>query len=253
MSTPTPPPRHPPRPRRHRAQPFPGDLRGAVPHLRLRLRQRRAGRGDVHRGDQTITSTRGSPTRPLPCWRSGWRRSRGRRHAGRTATGMAAVNCALMSHLKAGDRVVASRALFGGCHWIVSTLLPRFGIETEFVDGADLDQWRARARPADPARAAGNPVEPDAGDGRSARRLRPRARIRRARRGRQRVRDAAAAAAARARRRRGGLFGDQAYRRAGPGDGRRRARAQGLDHGHACSPSCATPGRRWRRSTPGCC
>ena len=60
-----------------------------------------------------------------------------------TATGMAAVNAALLSHLKAGDRVVASRALFGSCHWIVSTLLPKFGIETEFVDGADLAQWRA--------------------------------------------------------------------------------------------------------------
>jgi O-succinylhomoserine sulfhydrylase len=66
-----------------------------------------------------------------------------------TATGMAAVTAALMSHLKAGDRLVASRALFGSCHWIVSTLLPRFGIETEFVDGADLDGWRrAFARPA---------------------------------------------------------------------------------------------------------
>src|SRR6476469_6151927 len=42
------------------------------------------------------------------------------------ATGMAAVNAALMSHLKAGDRVVASRALFGSCLWIVSTLLPKF-------------------------------------------------------------------------------------------------------------------------------
>ena len=60
-----------------------------------------------------------------------------------TATGMAAVNAAMMAHLKAGDRVVASRALFGSCHWIVSTLLPRFGIATEFVDGADLAQWRA--------------------------------------------------------------------------------------------------------------
>jgi len=58
-----------------------------------------------------------------------------------TATGMAAVNAALLSHLKTGDRVVASRALFGSCHWIVSTLLPKFGIEAEFVDGADLDQW----------------------------------------------------------------------------------------------------------------
>ena len=44
-----------------------------------------------------------------------------------TATGMAAVNAALLAHLKAGDRVVASRALFGSCHWIVSTLLPKFG------------------------------------------------------------------------------------------------------------------------------
>jgi O-succinylhomoserine sulfhydrylase len=60
-----------------------------------------------------------------------------------TATGMAAVHSAMLSHLKTGDRVVASRALFGSCHWIVSTLLPRYGIATEFVDGSDLAQWRA--------------------------------------------------------------------------------------------------------------
>ncbi|MBD0274864.1 MAG: O-succinylhomoserine sulfhydrylase [Acetobacteraceae bacterium] len=66
-----------------------------------------------------------------------------------TATGMAAVHAAMLSHLKAGDRVVASRALFGSCHWIVSTLLPRYGIEGEFVDGGDLAQWeRALSRPA---------------------------------------------------------------------------------------------------------
>jgi O-succinylhomoserine sulfhydrylase len=65
------------------------------------------------------------------------------------ATGMAAVHSALLSHLKTGDRLVASRALFGSCHWIVSTLLPRYGIESEFVDGADLVQWeRALRRPA---------------------------------------------------------------------------------------------------------
>jgi O-succinylhomoserine sulfhydrylase len=58
------------------------------------------------------------------------------------ASGMAAVHSAMLSHLKTGDRVVASRALFGSCHWIVSTLLPRYGIETVFVDGTDLDQWR---------------------------------------------------------------------------------------------------------------
>ena len=66
-----------------------------------------------------------------------------------TATGMAAVHAALLSHLKTGDRVVASRALFGSCHWIVSTLLPRYGIRTEFVDGGDMAQWKtALATPA---------------------------------------------------------------------------------------------------------
>ena len=63
-----------------------------------------------------------------------------------TASGMAAVHAALLAHVRAGDRVVAARALFGSCHWIVSTLLPRYGIETMFVDGADLDQWREALR-----------------------------------------------------------------------------------------------------------
>ena len=66
-----------------------------------------------------------------------------------TATGMAAVHASMLCHLRAGDRVVASRALFGSCYWIVSTLLPRYGIATEFVDGTDLDAWhRALSTPA---------------------------------------------------------------------------------------------------------
>jgi len=60
-----------------------------------------------------------------------------------TATGMAAVNAALLCGLRTGDRVVAARALFGSCHWIVSTLLPQYGIETVFVDGADLEAWKS--------------------------------------------------------------------------------------------------------------
>jgi len=65
------------------------------------------------------------------------------------ATGMAAMTAAMLSLVKAGDRVVASRALFGSCHWVISTLLPRFGVATEFVDGADLNQWEAALkRPA---------------------------------------------------------------------------------------------------------
>jgi O-succinylhomoserine sulfhydrylase len=59
-----------------------------------------------------------------------------------TATGMAAVNAALLCHLSAGDRMVASRALFGSCHWIVTTLLPRMGITYEFVDAWDVEGWR---------------------------------------------------------------------------------------------------------------
>jgi O-succinylhomoserine sulfhydrylase len=58
-----------------------------------------------------------------------------------TATGMAAVHASMLCQLKAGDRVVAARALFGSCHWIVSTLLPQYGIESVFVDGTDLAAW----------------------------------------------------------------------------------------------------------------
>ena len=59
-----------------------------------------------------------------------------------TATGMAAVFAALASQLKAGDRVVASRALFGSCQYIIAEQLPKFGIETVLVDGTDLDEWK---------------------------------------------------------------------------------------------------------------
>jgi O-succinylhomoserine sulfhydrylase len=64
-----------------------------------------------------------------------------------TASGMAAVHAALFAQLRAGDHVVSARALFGSCLYIVETLLPRFGVEVTFVDGADLDQWRASIRP----------------------------------------------------------------------------------------------------------
>lgn len=59
-----------------------------------------------------------------------------------TATGMAAVFASLMCQLKAGDRVVASRALFGSCQYVVTEILPRYGIESVIVDGTDLDQWK---------------------------------------------------------------------------------------------------------------
>ncbi|MBI1171271.1 O-succinylhomoserine sulfhydrylase [bacterium] len=64
-----------------------------------------------------------------------------------TASGMAAVSGALTSMLKAGDHVVASRALFGSCLYILEEVLTRYGVNVTFVDGADLDQWRAAVWP----------------------------------------------------------------------------------------------------------
>jgi O-succinylhomoserine sulfhydrylase len=64
-----------------------------------------------------------------------------------TASGMAAVTASLMGQLKAGDHVVAAKAMFGSCRYIVEDLLPRYGIASTLVDGVDLDQWRAALRP----------------------------------------------------------------------------------------------------------
>lgn len=58
-----------------------------------------------------------------------------------TGSGMAAVFAALISQLKAGDRIVSSRALFGSCLYIVNDILPRFGVESVLVDGTDAKQW----------------------------------------------------------------------------------------------------------------
>ncbi|MGB1876180.1 MAG: O-succinylhomoserine sulfhydrylase [Rhodospirillaceae bacterium] len=64
-------------------------------------------------------------------------------------SGMAAVFAALASHLSAGDRLVASRALFGSCQYICEDLLPRFGVTTELIDGRNLEEWeRALSKPA---------------------------------------------------------------------------------------------------------
>ncbi|KGK80197.1 O-succinylhomoserine sulfhydrylase [Thalassobacter stenotrophicus] len=64
-----------------------------------------------------------------------------------TASGMAAVNGAMMSLLKAGDHVVSAKALFGSCLYILEEILTRFGVEVTFVDGTDLAAWQAAIRP----------------------------------------------------------------------------------------------------------
>jgi O-succinylhomoserine sulfhydrylase len=63
-----------------------------------------------------------------------------------TATGMAAVTLSLMGQLKAGDHVVAAKALFGSCRYVVEDFLPRYGIPSTLVDGTDLKQWKNAVR-----------------------------------------------------------------------------------------------------------
>ena len=64
-----------------------------------------------------------------------------------TATGMAAVTASMLSFLRAGDHVVAAKALFGSCRYVVEELCPRFGIASTLVDGSDLDAWQRAIKP----------------------------------------------------------------------------------------------------------
>src|SRR6478672_144037 len=64
-----------------------------------------------------------------------------------TATGMAAVTTALMGQVRAGDHVVASKALFGSCLYVVEDHLPRYGVASTLVNGNDLDEWKKAVRP----------------------------------------------------------------------------------------------------------
>ena len=77
-----------------------------------------------------------------------------------TASGMAAVTAALMGLVKAGDHVVSSKALFGSCRYVVSELLPRFGVASTMVDGPDLAAWRAAVRPETKALFLESPANP---------------------------------------------------------------------------------------------
>ena len=86
-----------------------------------------------------------------------------------TASGMAAVTASLMGQLKAGDHVVAAKALFGSCLYVVEELLPRFGVASTLVDGADLDAWRAADAPEHQDGVPENADQPDAGDHRHRR------------------------------------------------------------------------------------
>ena len=95
--------------------------------------------------DRYIYSRYGNPT--VTMFEERLRALEGAEACMATASGMAAVFASLASHLSAGDRVVGSSALFGSCYQILAGILPRLGIETELVDGTDLDQWSAALEP----------------------------------------------------------------------------------------------------------
>src|SRR5258705_7540988 len=67
--------------------------------------------------------------------------------AGAPAPGVGGVTPAVLAPLKAGDHVVAAKAMFGSCRYVVEDLLPRYGIGSTLVDGLDLDQWKRAMRP----------------------------------------------------------------------------------------------------------
>ncbi len=94
--------------------------------------------------DEFIYARYGNPT--VRMFEDRIARIEGAEDAFATASGMAAVSGALTAILKAGDHVVAARALFGSCLYILEEVLGRYGVEVSFVDGTDLDQWRDAIR-----------------------------------------------------------------------------------------------------------
>ncbi len=99
-------------------------------------------KGDL---DRFIYSRYGNPT--VGMFEDRLRQLEGTEACRATASGMAAVFTALLASARAGERVVASRALFGSCHFIIAEILPRYGIETQLIDGTDLEAWEAALAP----------------------------------------------------------------------------------------------------------
>ena len=227
-------PRDPPRPVRHAALAIRGDLGGAVSHPRLCLRHGRAGERRFKGEEPGYQYSRFSnPT--VSMFEQRMAAFEGAEAARATATGMAAVTVSLMGQLKAGDHLVASKALFGSCRYVVEEFLPRYGISSTLVDGIDLDQWRNAVRPntrtffleiADQSgardhRHRGGRQDRPPGGGDAG--------------GRQRIRHSALPESARARRRLRGLFRHQAHRRPGALSRRHHSRLREIHRGQRAS------------------
>lgn len=77
-----------------------------------------------------------------------------------TASGMAAVAAAILCQVKAGDHVLAARALFGSCRYIIETLLPKYGVEYTLIDGSKVENWEKAIRPNTRALFLESPTNP---------------------------------------------------------------------------------------------
>ena len=216
-------PRDAARARRHHALRLRRDLRGAVPHPELRLRQRRAGRGALQeRGRRLHLQPLRQPHRRHVRGAHAAAGGRARRRAPPPpAWPPSPPRCCATSRPATTSSPRAPCSARAATWW--RTCCPRFGIASTLVDGRDLDAWRAAVRPNTQAVFFETPANPDPRPGRHRRRVRDRPRGRRPGRGRQRVRHAHAAEAAQARRRRRRLFRHQAHRRPGPLPWRHRA------------------------------
>ena len=95
--------------------------------------------------DEYIYARYGNPTVSMFCERMA--AIEGAEDAFATASGMAAVSGTLLSLLKAGDHVVAGRALFSSCHYVLTQVLPKFGVEVTLIDGTDAQAWQTAMRP----------------------------------------------------------------------------------------------------------
>ena len=186
---------------------------------RIRRRPRRASRARI-----PATNIRASPIRPSQCSRSASRSSKARRPRAPPRPAWRRSPSRMMGQVRAGDHVVASKALFGSCLYVVEEYLPRYGVTSTIVDGTDLDQWRAAMRPNTKTVFMETPTNPtlEVIDIAEVSKIAHAAGATRG--GRQRVLDAAVAKPAGTRRRLRRLFDHQAHRRPGPLPRRRHPR-----------------------------
>jgi O-succinylhomoserine sulfhydrylase len=112
----------------------------------------------VHEGSRFVYSRYSNPT--VAMFEERLRLLEGAEACRATASGMAAVAASLLCHVRAGQRVVASRALFGSCSYIITQVLPRLGVETVLVDGRDLEAWKKALAPGAAAIFCESPSNP---------------------------------------------------------------------------------------------